>query len=97
MDDRHRAIERAMNIADTVEWSGDMRVNMTTALGAARVLAKRVKELEEEVADWEKANEDIHNCQDDNVQVDLVKQLGEFGPRGPAGMGLGKFGGHSIG
>ena len=43
MDD---AITRATEIVHATEWSGDMRVNMTTIIGAGRVLAKRVRELE---------------------------------------------------
>ena len=42
----YRAVERAKNIVRANEWDGDMRVNMTTVIGAGRVLAKRVEELE---------------------------------------------------
>lgn len=42
----YRAVERAKDIVRTNEWEGDMRVNMTTIIGAGRVLAKRVEELE---------------------------------------------------
>ena len=43
---RHPAVKRAIEIVNAVEWEGDMRVNMTTVVGASRVLAKRVAELE---------------------------------------------------
>lgn len=43
----YRAVERAKNIVRANEWEGDMRVNMTTIIGAGRVLANRVEELEE--------------------------------------------------
>ena len=41
-----KAIERALQIVNAVEWSGDMRVNMTTVLGAGRVLAKALEMAE---------------------------------------------------
>lgn len=34
---------------------------------------------------------------DPAVLRELVEQLDECGPNGPAGIGLGKFGGHAIG
>lgn len=36
----HPAITRAREIAWVTEWRGDMRVNMTRVVGAARTLAK---------------------------------------------------------
>jgi hypothetical protein len=39
-------VMRAIEIVNAVEWSGDMRVNMTCVVGAGRVLAKRVNELQ---------------------------------------------------
>ena len=44
------AVKRAKEIVAAVEWSGDMRVNMTTAISAGRVLAKRLAELEQAIA-----------------------------------------------
>ena len=38
-------VMRAREIVEAVEWSGDIRVNMTRVIGAGRVLAKRVCEL----------------------------------------------------
>lgn len=38
------AEERAREIVHAVEWSGDMRANMNRAIGAGRVLAKRLNE-----------------------------------------------------
>ena len=43
------AIQRAKDIVAASEWEGDMRVNMTTIIGAGRVLAKRVDELEKAI------------------------------------------------
>ena len=42
----HDPISHAMEIVNANEWSGDTRVNMTTVIGAGRVLARRVEELE---------------------------------------------------
>ena len=44
-------VMRAVEIVEASEWSGDMRVNMTRAIGAGRVLAKRVHELTQFVED----------------------------------------------
>ena len=41
-------LERAKEVAGAVEWEGDARVNFMTALGACRVLLRRVEELEEQ-------------------------------------------------
>ena len=49
------ATERATGIVRATEWSGDMRINMTTIIGAGRVLAKRVGELESEVSRYRTA------------------------------------------
>ena len=43
------AIQRAKDIVSANVWEGDMRVNMTTVIGAGRVLAKRVEELEKAI------------------------------------------------
>lgn len=40
------AVQRAKEIVAATEWEGDLRVNMTTVIGAGRVLAKRIEELE---------------------------------------------------
>jgi hypothetical protein len=45
----HQEIQKAKDIVSASEWEGDLRVNMTTIIGAGRVLAKRVDELEEAV------------------------------------------------
>lgn len=43
------AVDRAKQIVAAETWSGDMRVNATTIIGAGRVLAKRLAELDAEV------------------------------------------------
>lgn len=43
---RSRAVKRAKEIVTANEWEGDLRSNMTTVIGAGRVLAKRIDELE---------------------------------------------------
>ncbi len=43
---QHPAINRAKEIVAAQEWDGDIRVNMTTVIGAGRVLSRRVSELE---------------------------------------------------
>ena len=43
------AIERATEIVNASEWSGDMRVNMTRVIGAGRVLAKALAERGAEI------------------------------------------------
>lgn len=43
-------IEQAKEIANAVEWSGDVRVNFMTAWTAASCLAKRLDELETKFA-----------------------------------------------
>lgn len=43
----HPAIQKAKDIVSATEWEGDLRVNMTNVIGAGKVLAKRVDELEE--------------------------------------------------
>ena len=43
------SVQRARWVARATEWSGDARVNFTTALNAARVLAKRCDELNAEL------------------------------------------------
>lgn len=40
------AVQRAREIVLANEWKGDIRQNMTTIIGAGRVLAKRIDELE---------------------------------------------------
>ena len=41
-------IERAKATVNAVEWSGDMRVNLTTVLSAGRILARYIDKLENE-------------------------------------------------
>ena len=43
------AIERATDIVNASEWSGDMRVNMTRVIGAGRVLVKALSERDAEI------------------------------------------------
>ena len=43
-------VKRAQEIVAATQWSGDMRVNMTTIIGAGRVLAKRLEEVRAENA-----------------------------------------------
>ena len=45
-----KAVKRALEIVNAVEWSGNLEVNMTTALGAGRVLAKRLAIVESELS-----------------------------------------------
>ena len=45
---RAAAVARAKDIVRADEWKGDIRVNMTTVIGAGRVLAKRLEEMEAE-------------------------------------------------
>lgn len=40
------ALQRAIDIVRAVEWEGDLRVNMTTVIGAGRVLAKWIEDIE---------------------------------------------------
>jgi hypothetical protein len=42
-----KTIQQCKNIVRATSWEGDIRVNITTIIGAGRVLAKRVDELEE--------------------------------------------------
>ncbi len=42
----HTAIAKAQQIVAADEWRGDHRVNLTTVVGAGRVLSHRVSELE---------------------------------------------------
>lgn len=44
---QHPAIQKAKEIVAAHEWEGDIRVNMTTVIGAGRVLSRRVSELED--------------------------------------------------
>jgi hypothetical protein len=44
------AVKRAQEIVAATEWDGDMRVNITTIIGAGRVLNKRLQEREAELA-----------------------------------------------
>lgn len=46
MKEQREALKRAGEAAHATEWCGDPRVNMTTAIKAARVLSKRIDELE---------------------------------------------------
>ena len=46
MSDNEEAVTRSKRIVNATEWEGDLRANITTVLGAGRVLAKRVAELE---------------------------------------------------
>jgi tRNA(Ile2) C34 agmatinyltransferase TiaS len=39
--------EHAKAVVAATEWSGDCRVNLTSALAAGRVLARRIEELEQ--------------------------------------------------
>ena len=49
MDDYEKVVlKRATEIVNAVEWSGDMRVNLTTALGAGRVLLKMLEKTQQE-------------------------------------------------
>jgi len=43
--DKEVAVQRALGVADAVEWSGDTMVNFTIALRSARVLAAEVRRL----------------------------------------------------
>jgi hypothetical protein len=43
---QHPAINKSKEIVAAEEWEGDIRVNMTTVIGAGRVLSRRVNELE---------------------------------------------------
>lgn len=44
------ALDRAHNIANAVEFSGDIHVNMLQVHGAAKCLSRRVRELEASIA-----------------------------------------------
>ena len=58
----------------------------------------KIKELESEIWCYEDAVRRLVKAKDDPVKLkSLVEQLDDFGPRGPVGLGLGKFGGHAIG
>lgn len=46
---RNNAVKRAAEIVSTSEWSGDLRVNLTTVIGAGRVLLKRLAEQSDEL------------------------------------------------
>ena len=43
-------LTRALEIVNAVEWSGDARVNLTTVIGAGRVIAKAYAEQAAELA-----------------------------------------------
>lgn len=56
MNDKHVCdeqvvLQRAFDVANATVWRGDMAVNFLTAHRAARVLAKEVRRLQEEVSD----------------------------------------------
>lgn len=86
-----KAVARAREIVHAVEWRGDMRVNMTTILGAGRVLDKRLTEVEaqrdrfrgivEKLADNLASYEmDEPHWDDDDAaypEVDLTEWLGQ--------------------
>jgi monomeric isocitrate dehydrogenase len=42
-----KAVQQCKDIVRATTWEGDIRVNITTIIGAGRILAKRVDELEE--------------------------------------------------
>ena len=67
-------------------------------VGASMSQEDRIKELESEVWCYEDAVKRLVAAKDDPEKLkSLVEQLDEFGPRGPVGIGLGRFGGHAIG
>jgi hypothetical protein len=41
-----KAVQQCKDIVRATTWEGDIRVNITTIIGAGRILAKRVDELE---------------------------------------------------
>jgi hypothetical protein len=43
--DKEVILQRALDVADAVEWDGDTTVNFTIALRSARVLAAEVRRL----------------------------------------------------
>jgi len=58
----------------------------------------RIKELEREIWCYEDAVKRLVEAKDDPVKLkSLVEQLDDFGPNGPVGIGLDRFGGHAIG
>ena len=71
---RAAAVNRAIEIVNATEWWGDMRVNMTTLIGAGRVLAKALT--------------DAANPADDATLVDFdwLKSIGFIERRGAIGQ-----------
>jgi hypothetical protein len=47
-------LTKARNVAAATEWSGDMRVNFTTAINASKVLVKELDKCKE-VVGWAQA------------------------------------------
>lgn len=54
--------------------------------------------LEQQIACWEDAARRLVAAKDNPEKLhNLVNQLDEYGPNGPAGIGLGNYGGHAVG
>jgi len=70
------AVQHAAEIVAASEWSGDLRVNMTKVIGAGRVLAKRLAELESELKDREQSWQDGHGVQEMRHKTEVARLTG---------------------
>ncbi len=59
---QENVLRKSKLVAEATEWSGDIRVNFNTVMCACRVLARRVKELEEILNQQQTAQEGNDNA-----------------------------------